>query len=260
MSEAVVAIITRTQDRPITLDRAISNVLQQKFLNWELVIVSDQGNLPSIRQVIQSHAGELAGRVRLLHRERSVGMEAATNYGIANSISRYIVVHDDDDTWHREFLAKAVACLEASDPDTCGVVTGTELVVERFKGNQLVEVARRTLPLPATPMTPHQLRRRNPFPPISFMFRRSALEKVGLYREDLSALGDWEFNVRFSERFKVAVIPDTLAFWHIRRGARGALRNYANSTYGAHLQALMKLKREWGQPRPVWRYALLWRY
>jgi glycosyltransferase involved in cell wall biosynthesis len=255
-----VAIITRTQDRPITLDRTIRGVLGQRFPNWQMMVVSDQGNLPSIQRVIERHAGALSGRARVLHREHSVGMEAATNHGIANSMSRYIAVHDDDDTWHCDFLVKAVAYLEASDPSTCGVVTGTELVLERFAGNQLVEVARRTLPLPALPMTPHLLRQRNPFPPISFLFRRSALEKVGLYREDLSALGDWEFNIRFVERFKVGVIPDTLAFWHIRRGARGAHRSYANSSYWAHLRALMKLKREWGQPRPLWRYILLWRY
>jgi len=255
-----VAIITRTQDRPITLDRTIRGVLGQKFPNWQLVVVSDQGNLPSIQRVIESHAGALAGRARVLHRERSVGMEAATNHGIANSVSRYIAVHDDDDTWHSDFLAKTVAYLEASDPSIGGVVTGTELVLERFEGNQLVEAARRPLRLPHVPITANLLRRRNPFPPISFLFRRSAFEQVGPYREDLAALGDWEFNLRFAERFGVGVIPDTLAYWHIRRGARGARRSYANSSYLAHLRALMKLKREWGQPPPLWRYILLWRY
>ena len=255
-----VAIITRTQDRPITLDRTIRGVLGQRFPNWQLVVVSDQGNLPSIERVIERHAGALAGRARVLHRERSVGMEAATNHGIANSMSRYIAVHDDDDTWHCDFLAKTVAYLEAADPSIGGVISGTELVLERFAGNQIIESARRALRLPAQPITPNLLRRRNPFPPISFLFRRSAFEAVGLYREDLPALGDWEFNLRFTERFGIGVIPDALASWHIRRSARGARQSYANSPYAAHLRTLMKLKREWGQPRPLWRYALLWRY
>ena len=255
-----VAIITRTRDRPITLDRTVRSVLGQTFQSWELVVVSDQGNLPSIQQVTEHHAGALAGRAHVLHRERSVGMEAATNHGIANSVSRYIAVHDDDDTWHPDFLTRTVAFLEAADASIGGVVTGTELVLERFRGNQLVEVARRALRLPTAPITPTLIRGRNPFPPISFLFRRIAFEQVGLYREDLAALGDWEFNLRFAERFGVGVIPATLAFWHIRRGARGALRNYANSSYQAHLRALMKLKREWGQPPPLWRYILLWRY
>ena len=260
MMPADVAIIMRTQDRPITLDRAIGEILRQKFRNWQLVVVSDQGNLPAIQQVMEAHSGPLAGRARLLHRERSVGMEAATNFGIANSTGRYIAVHDDDDTWHAEFLSKAVAYLDASDAGICGVVAGTALVLERFEGNRLVEATRRTLPLPTAPMTPQLLRKRNPFPPISFLFRRSAFEDVGPYREDLSALGDWEFNIRLAQRFRIGVIPETLAFWHIRRGVRGARPGYANSSYWAHLRSLMKLKREWGQPRPLWRYVLLWRY
>ena len=45
MADPRVAIIMRTQDRPITLDRALSGILRQSFTEWQLVLVSDAGNL-----------------------------------------------------------------------------------------------------------------------------------------------------------------------------------------------------------------------
>src|SRR5262249_41915103 len=50
-----VAIITRTRDRPIALDRAIKDVLRQTFRDLQLVVVSDGGDLPSVRRVIERH-------------------------------------------------------------------------------------------------------------------------------------------------------------------------------------------------------------
>jgi len=52
MADPVVSIIMRTQDRPLTLDRALRSILAQRFQDWETVIVSDAGNLKSINQVL----------------------------------------------------------------------------------------------------------------------------------------------------------------------------------------------------------------
>jgi len=40
-----------------------------------------------------------------------------------------------------------------------------------------------------------------PLPPIAFLYERAAGEAVGHYRIDLPVLGDWDFNLRFAERF-----------------------------------------------------------
>jgi len=88
MAEPRVAISMRTQDRPITLDRALSGILRQSFTecNW---CCSDAGTC-GLRETVARHADALAGRLRLIHRERSEGMQAASNHGIAESRSRYI--------------------------------------------------------------------------------------------------------------------------------------------------------------------------
>ena len=113
---------------------------------------------------------------------------------------------------------------------------------------------------PPQALTAPTLRRRNRFPPIAFVYDREAWLAAGGYREHLRALGDWDFNVRFSSRFKIGQIPDVLAYWHHRPRSRRRPRAYANSPYRDHMECLMRLKREWGERPPLWRYLLWWRY
>jgi glycosyltransferase involved in cell wall biosynthesis len=238
----------------------VNDVLRQSFPNWHLVVVNDGGDSSAVERVIESHAAPLGSRVTLLHVSQRRGMEAAANLGVANSKSRYVAIRDDDDTWHPAFLAKTVARMGESGPNIGGIVTGVAQVLERFDANRMLEIRRRALPTPAMPITAEALQGRNLFPPISFLFTRRAFDAVGPFREDLPALGDWDFNIRFARTFEIVVLSEVLALWHIRRGARGAHQSYANSPYRDHLAALMKLRREWGRPPPLWRYLMLWRY
>jgi glycosyltransferase involved in cell wall biosynthesis len=260
LSEPAVAIVTRTQDRPITLDRTIRDILGQSFTDWRWVLVSDAGNLPAIEQVIARHAGDLAGRYTLLHRERSEGGGAGSNSGIEGSRSRYIALHDDDDSWHPDFLKKTVGYLDNAGPNIQGVATGWEIVFERVDGQRIVETGRKSVPPPPLPITVTALRQRNRFPPIAFLYSRRASEAIGHYRTSIPMLTDWDFYVRFAERFEIGYLPQTLAYWHRRTVPRGEPRIYTNYSYRKNLNIMMQLKREWRMPQPLWRYLLWWRY
>lgn len=260
MAEATVAIVTRTQDRPITLDRTIRDILAQHFTDWELILVSDAGNLPAIKQVVSRYSSELAGRHILVHRERAEGGGVASNSGVKATRSRYLVVHDDDDTWHPEFLARAADYLRQSDGKVSAVATGSEMIFERMESDRLVELRRRPMPSPRLPITAAALRRRNLFPPIAFLYERAAAEAIGHFRADIPLLTDWDFFVRFADRFQIGYLPQTLAYWHRREVAEGQASVYSNYSYRRNLDVMMKLKREWGMLPPLWRYLLWWRY
>ena len=234
------------------------SILGQGFQDWQLVVVNDAGDRQVADQVLARYAPEMRGRCRLLHREVSLGIEAAANYGVAHCDGRYVVLHDDDDSWHPQFLERMVGYLRTADASVRGVFAGTQQIVERIEGNAIREIGRRNLAPPEEPLTVAALRRRNPFPPISFLYEREAGQSIGGYREDLQALGDWEFNVRFLSRFKIGYLPKISAYWHHR--PRAGFSTYANSPYRDHMVCLMRLKREWGQWPPLWRYLMWWRY
>lgn len=67
----------------------------------------------------------------------------------------------------------------------------------------------------------------NQFPPISFLFRRSAMERIGLFDGTLPVLGDWDFHLRMARRYQIDVIPEPLAYYHHRTA--GTTNHYGNT-------------------------------
>jgi len=244
-SGAAVDIVMRTRDRPLLLGRALDSVLSQDFPAWRLVVVNDGGD-PGPVEALLARRPRLADRVRVLHADASEGMEAASNRGLAAGAARYVVVHDDDDSWTPGFLSACVAAMERADPLTGGVVTQSTRVSERIEGERVVELSRRPFNPSLRRIGLARMLGSNQFPPISFLYRRAALDRVGFYREDLPVLGDWEFNIRFLRRFEIAVIPEPLANYHFRAGAApGAYLASTNQPGDPHLVWMTRLRNEW---------------
>ena len=106
-----VAIITRTKNRPLLLARAMHSIRDQTFKDYIWVLVNDAGEQESVDE-IANQAREHGLECRVIHRDRSVGMEAASNHGIRESDSEFIVIHDDDDSWEDGFLEQTVPFLQ----------------------------------------------------------------------------------------------------------------------------------------------------
>lgn len=231
MNNPRVAVITRTKDRTLLLRRAIESVLAQTWQDWTMVIVNDGGLRASVDQLIQLYEARFAGRLRVFHNERSIGMEAASNIGLKGSESAYVVIHDDDDSWHPTFLKRCVEFMETNPyASVAGVVTRTVEVVERIEGDHIITVKQKPFNARCESITLYRMAAGNIFPPISFLYDRRVLDQIGYYRDDLPVLGDWEFNLRFLSRYDIMMIPDELAFYHHRGQSKD--ETYSNSVIG----------------------------
>jgi len=214
-----VAIITRTQNRPLLLRRCIRSVLAQTFDDWVQVVVNDGGNPKDVARVVEEFRPAHNGRIVVYNHVKSRGMEAASNTGIKRSRSRYVAFLDDDDTWDEKFLAEMTAALEtASETIVKGVVCQTGIVKETIEHG---EIAQET-PIPFNTnlrsIQLSELIRANRFTNNAFLYERDVYQKIGMYKENMEALGDWEFNIRFFLNYDAVVIPKQLAHWHWRMG------------------------------------------
>lgn len=212
-----VSIITRTQNRPLLLRRAIEGILGQTFQDWIMVIVNDGGDPKELNSLVAQYKDSFQNRCLVLHNQESVGMEAASNFGIINSDSEYVVIHDDDDSWHPQFLEKCVSFLEANTFESiAGVITHTTRILESIHENDIK--IERTEPYNTwlAAVTIYRMAASNVFPPISFVYQRRVFDTIGYYREDLPVLGDWEFNLRFMQHYDIALIREQLANYHHR--------------------------------------------
>lgn len=219
-----VAIITRTRNRPIMLPRVLTSIKNQTFKNYVWVLVNDAGEKQPIEK-IANEAIKFDIEVKVIHREKSIGMEAASNHGIRCSDSKYIVIHDDDDTWENKYLEKTVAYLEKHE-NASGVITLTNRIDEIIVDDRIT--IKNICPYNHWIKNIYlcDLAIENRFPPISFLFRRSIYDLVGGFDERLPVLGDWDFNLRILIEGEIHVIPYILSNYHFR------LNSDDNCNYG----------------------------
>lgn len=226
---AIVGVIMRTRDRPLLLDRAVASVCAQTMADWHLIIVSDGGAAADVDGVIARHEGELAGRVTVHRNDAPRGRSAALNQGIKANSAAYVAIHDDDDSWHPEFLARTVAHLDATAD--AAVAVRTEIVYEHIDGGEVIETERKVFCPDVCAFTLSDMLLHNRTVPISVLYRQAVHAEIGWYREDLPVVEDWELWLRLALTDHTLGFIDgqPLAFWHQRRDAEGTP---GNSTIG----------------------------
>jgi glycosyltransferase involved in cell wall biosynthesis len=223
-----VAVITRTQDRSVLLRRALRGIGDQSLRDFRWVIVNDAGIQEPVNEVAFM-AGQEDVDCQVVNRVESTGMEAAANHGLRESDSKYVAIHDDDDTWDPDFLAVMTGFLD-TNPHYLGAVCHTTKVEERIDGDRIKTLRKKLMNADLEQVHITELFYRNLFPPISLVYRRAVLDKIGYYDESLPVLGDWDFNLRLIMEGDIAVIPRPLAFYHTRPAAKSGAS--ANSIHG----------------------------
>lgn len=208
-----VSIILRTKNRPRMLARALDDVLAQSYVDWQLVIVNDGGAPADIADVLAPREAALAGRVDIVTNPASVGGPGASNRGLEAAEGDYVVIHDDDDLWHANFLKRTAEHLDQT-PDAVAAVVPTEIVIEKMEGDQFIEVSRRPFGPPRDVVGLFDLILINRVVPISMLVRRSVVTDLGGWDESLPVVDDWEFHIRLASFGRIDFLPgEPMAFW-----------------------------------------------
>lgn len=242
-----VAVITRTKDRGIFLRRAIESVSAQTYTDFIHVIVNDGGDKNLTNSIIESYDEDVKSKIRLFHRDESSNApDTIFNESIDRVSSKYFAIHDDDDTWHPNFLSETVAKLE-NDDNLAAVVVRTSKIEEEVSGGDIIQKK-------ISPWMPDiksiSLYRQcidNQFTPISTLFRRSFYESVGKFDDSLPVVGDWEFGVRLLLEYDAGFIDPgyALANYHHRKkngtshdsvSSHEMHRHYTNLIMNRHLR------------------------
>ena len=81
---AMIAIVTRTRDRPLLLARAARSIAAQTFRDFVWIVVNDGGDAAAVRRAVGT-AGLPPDHLVQVDLACSVGMEAAANTGVGVS-------------------------------------------------------------------------------------------------------------------------------------------------------------------------------
>ena len=209
-----VDIVTRTKDRPAFLKRALTDISTQDYEKLTWIVVNDGGDPKPVDAVIEEARANNID-THCIHNTSSVGMEAAGNIGAATGAAAFIAIHDDDDTWDPAFLSRMTSALEKSE--AVGVACWSCEITEQFDGQKISESSRRDSEFCPNSVDISAFAARNQFPPIAFLFRRSAYEAVGRFNEEYDVLGDWDFNLRLIQYGRIDMLREILANYHVRQ-------------------------------------------
>lgn len=214
-----VAIITRTKDRPTFLNRAFESVASQVYKDYVHVVVNDGGDKNIVDSLVAALPVEQREKTKVYHRVISSNApDTIFNESVDKVDSEYFVIHDDDDTWHKDFLLKTVVCLD-SNKDLAAVVVRADKITEELVDARVVRKKTTQWMPDLRAVSLYRQCIDNQLTPIATLIRRDAYKSIGKFDETLPVVGDWEFGVRLLLQYAVDFIDPgyALANYHHRK-------------------------------------------
>jgi glycosyltransferase involved in cell wall biosynthesis len=202
------SIIIATRSRPRLLPRAVKSA-QAAGSNVEVVVVDD-ASTDETAEVCRGLSG--ITYVRAEHNQRVAG---ARNLGLVASRGEYLSFLDDDDTRLEGSLDAQIEALEQSP--AAGLV-----YCQAIYGDQDGKPTSQSYPA-ACPQGDlfWSLLSQNFIPCGSAVFRRSCLARVGLLKESIAGVDDWDLWVRIAETYSIIATEMPAIIWRRSTPASG---------------------------------------
>jgi glycosyltransferase involved in cell wall biosynthesis len=188
------------------LQEAVDSIMNQTFRDFELLLIND-GSSDRSKEIIEKYRKD--PRVKIFHKKNE-GVTKTLNFGLANSLGRYIARMDADDISMPERLELQVEFMD-KHRDVGLLGTRFKAITEdkKFIENLDVELTNEELQ--------KEILKSCRFGHPTVMIRRTALETVGPYDESLWAntVEDYDLWLRIAEKFEIANLPQYLLHYRV---------------------------------------------
>lgn len=209
------SVVTRTRNRLRFLQRAAESVRTAAPEGTEWIIVNDGGDAAEMEAFVNTARASFGFEIRLLTTDHP-GRGGAANTGLAQARGDFFHLHDDDDTVDPLFYRETIAFLERHE-GFGGVCTQTARIEEEAFGGEFKQISRVPHNPELTVVTFAKLATAFLFPPIGFLARMSCCRAIGAFETSANIPEDYDFYLRFLEKFDIGVIRRELSFVHQRR-------------------------------------------
>jgi glycosyltransferase involved in cell wall biosynthesis len=189
MVKYTVSVIIPTYNRWPRVATAIDSVLAQSHPNTRCIVVDDASTDTTCEQIAERY-GE---QVKLIRNERNQEKSVCRNCGVREADSEFVCFLDSDDLLTRDSVADRIRVF-ASDPSFDGVAFGANR--HQREAQQPVPAVPAILGLDEYLNKPGQLQTN------SFLLRRTAMLRFGMYNERLTNREDIELFIRLLARLE----------------------------------------------------------
>ena len=189
------------------LSLALESMATQTLPPAEIVLVEDGPLTEELYAVIEEKKRSYPGLIVSVPLPKNVGLGYALNEGIKVCRCEYMVRMDSDDISFPDRCEKQMTFL-AQHPEI-DIISGT---IAEFDGDTDNITGYRRVPLTHSEIREFA-KSRSPFNHVAVVFRKSAVERAGLYRGDLRRVEDHDLWMRLLRTGAAcANIPDTVVY------------------------------------------------
>lgn len=110
MNKPLVSIVTPCYNSANYIAETLLAVKNQKFQDWEMIIVDDVSKDDSVQVILDTIQGD--SRFKLIELNENGGAAKARNKGIEVASGRYIAFLDSDDIWMENYLENALKFMQ----------------------------------------------------------------------------------------------------------------------------------------------------
>jgi len=193
---------------------AINSVINQTYKNWILHIVDDASGDNYLEKIKQKY-GFLNSKIKYYQLEKNRRQAFARNYAISKGYGEYIAFIDQDDVWVKEKLEKQIEIIKHDKSFAChtnlSFIDITNKTIRQHHAdnennfrNNIIWNAISPISLTKIMYAGTHIRL------VSSMVSRKAFIDVGGFDDSLFGGEDWEFWIRFSNKYKISHLSDIL--------------------------------------------------
>lgn len=219
--QPLVSIVIPTYKRPNKLKNAITSITNQKYTNWEIIIVDDNGDneyriktKKNIDNIVKKF--KLNKKLKYIEQKTNQGACKARNVGINNSDGDWVSFLDDDDEWTIDKLSKQIELLNEKDLGFvyCNIFQ-KDITKKREKliKNDIREQTFKKL-----------LEKGVGICTSAFLIKKEILLKIGGFDETLPSYQDYDLLLKLSNVAKCDFVNETLMYYIL--DTDGISKNY----------------------------------
>lgn len=225
MDNPLVSVIIPVFNGKNFLHDAVSSVLEQSYFNFEVIIVDDGSeDVEYVDQLVK----EFNDSRIMSFRKQNGGVSTALNFGIERAKGKYFCWLSHDDKIPPRKLELQVECLEAQDSLFVVTFANWEHIDNQGKHLYNCDIRSELSTLKST-LGPVEKQLLN-F--CTIMFPLELFQKVGIFREDLRYVQDYDFLLRLAKsRVKWIYIPENLGSTRLHPAQDTKTKNVESEHY-----------------------------
>lgn len=187
--------------------QAMESALSQTHQDIEVIVVND-GSPDNSKEIIQPYLCD--PRVKYIE-QQNAGVANARNTGISLATGKYIAFLDQDDLWHPIKIARQVEFMEK---DSEVALVHSDIAFIDAQGQPLATPDWAWV-RDASGNCIEDLVLANRIATLTVLLRRSCLEEVGAFRQELAPSDDWDLWLQLATRHSFGFIAETLGYYRL---------------------------------------------